>query len=137
MKQIEKILDLTPTVVEEKPLVVVEPDQEKPLADQDFEIAREHILSVLNKASEATQKIALVADEKEDARSYEVLNGMLGTITAASMSLLDIHQKKNKLGVEDPNKPVGVVNNTQNNVVFNGTPADLKKFLADMNKKEG
>lgn len=135
MKQIEKILDLTPTIVEEKPLITVEPNPEKPLVDQDFEIAREHILSVLNKASEATQKIALVADEKEDARSYEVLNGMLGTITAASMSLLDIHGKKNKLGVED-SKPAGVVNNTQNNIVFNGTPADLKKFIADNSKKD-
>lgn len=138
MKEIEKILNIQPTIVEEKKEIIVV-DNNEPNINEDFKLVRNNILNVLEKANDAVAKAGLIANDKEDARSFEVLNGLLTTVTDTSLKLLEAHKRKESLGTAEPEQKGGttITNNTQNNIVFNGTSNDLRKFVQDLkNSKE-
>ncbi len=137
MKIFEEKLGLTSVsetneVKEKQELVVLEEVEEQSIEEKDFHLARNNIINVIQKANEAMSKTLAIANDKEDARSFEALDKLMNTIVSSNMDLVDLHKKKPPSGSEIVTPNGKIVNNTQNNIVFNGTPKQLKDFISKM-----
>lgn len=94
--------------------------------EEDFEMARETIVNILENADGVIQGMMELAKESDSPRAYEVLSTMMNNFISSSKELVDLHEKKAKIKEKSGNKDApGVQNNTQNNIVFNGSPNDL------------
>lgn len=141
MKEFEKLLDLTPTEQNENNVPVVkqkneiskisEKNEEQQQFDDDFEISRRTIQEAIKNSAMAMEMAFEIARDKEDAKSFEALNSLLKTMVSSSESLLNIQKTKKEFKKGDPKQEedAKVVNNTQNNIVFNGNAKDLRKLL--------
>ena len=147
MKEIEKMLDIgeTPKVAQDVQIIdtksEIEINEEQDQIAQDFDLVRDNIISVIQKANENVAMAIQIAAEKEDARSFEIINQFLTTINSSGMSLLDAHKKKQELlkkntkSAEAPT--IGqVTNNNIDKAVFVGTTSDLKKMIKNMSSEE-
>jgi hypothetical protein len=131
------ILDLTPTVQTTGTEIVEAKSQteEDPQFDEDFITARENILNVIVKVNEAAEYMSEIAKDKEDAKSFEALNGLYKTILSATAILLDTHHSKAKKKKNSPDdtKNIGDQFNIHN-AVFTGTAKDLQQLVQNMRK---
>ena len=140
MKAFEDALGLSDIEIADQPkqqdlVVLSDPKEEMSDAEKDFNLARQNIISVVTKANDAVTKTLAIANDKEDARSFEVVNQLLNTVVSTSMNLMELHKKKPS-GAGDQVIDGKIVNNTQNNIVFNGTPKQLKEFISKMKEEE-
>lgn len=151
-KTITDILNITPTVVptiihgdnpfsgssivniDEKDLLDVIPDEkgvedteETKAIDQDFELVRSNLKSLVEKGEDALEQILNLADSTAHPRAYEVAFASLKTLVDSNLSIMDIHEKKKRL--KEPKKgeePKQVTNNT---AIFNGSTSDILKLM--------
>ena len=97
-------------------------------AEEDYNIARDNLKSLLNKSDEAMDHMMQVAAEAEHPRAFEVLATMFKTSADMTTQLIDLQKKRHeldKLNNEESTRP----NMTQNNL-FVGSTAELQKMLA-------
>ena len=148
MKQLEKLLNLEPIEKEKQELIIHDDEplekeeSNTELLNKDFNLARDNMLNVLKKSNEAANKALLIAEEKEDARSFEALNGILGSISSAAMNLLELHSKKTKINSDllktsstDKENNGGTMN-VQNANIFVGSPKQLNDMLKSLEDKK-
>jgi hypothetical protein len=132
-RELDKIFGpLTPSsnssvqVLDVQSQMVTKADEDQ--VKDDFDFARDNVRHTINIARDMTDKLIVLANESEKAAFFDVLNKALNTISMNSRVLLDLHDQKNSaLGMKK-----GEITNsriTQNNVVFSGTPKDLKKLI--------
>ena len=100
-------------------------------SSQDFDLARGHILSVIEKGQSALDGILDIAERTQSARGYEVVATLIKTLSDSSKDLLELSKRKKDLEVE--NGP-----STVNNNLFVGSTSELLKMLkrADGDQKE-
>lgn len=106
--------------------------------DNDFVQTRNNLLFVMDAAKEALSEISLIARDKEGAKEYDALNGLLKTLNETSRTLLEVHEKRKKF-LEAKKKSTNSTKNdgsiSVNNAVFVGSSTELKKFLRDMKEQ--
>lgn len=103
-----------------------EPTQEKLVSDteEDFELARKQIKSLIDTSSEAIEQMHNLAADAEHPRAFEVLGTLIKQTAEMNGQLLDL-QKQRKSLIKDENKTAS----TTNNSIFVGTTADLQNLL--------
>ena len=98
---------------------------------EDFTFARANIREVIENGTEAITKLALIADQSQNPRAFEVLAKLMDTVTNASEKMLDI-QKKVKEMTKASETNSGEKKITNN--LFVGSTAELQKMIEDMKK---
>ena len=98
--------------------------------DDDFEYARGNLISIIEKGQEALNGILDVAGMSQHPRSYEVVSGLMKTLTDANKDLLELSKKKQDIKGEKGFNP-----ETVNNNLFVGSTADLQKMLKNLNNE--
>ena len=98
---------------------------------EDFTFARANIREVIENGTEAIAKLAVIADQSQNPRAFEVLAKLMDTVTNASEKMLDIQKKVKEMtkASETSDGEKKVTNN-----LFVGSTAELQKMIEDMKK---
>lgn len=104
-------------------------------ATEDFRFSRANIREVIENGNDAIAKLAVIADQSQNPRAFEVLAKLMDTVVGASKQLLDVQEKIR--GIEKSDSPTDpeVRKNVTNNL-FVGSTSELQKILADLRSKE-
>ena len=99
-------------------------------ADQqdDFELARQTLRRVITKGNNILDDISELSRNSEHPRNYEVTGQIMKTLSDTAKDLLELHKRAQQLKQPETAKSAGSIN-TQNNVVFAGSTAELMKML--------
>lgn len=105
--------------------------------DADLQHARGNMYDLLESGKDALQYAIELAKQTDSPRGFEVVAGMLKTLSDMNMQLLEAHERKQKaqksVKVETVGEgPSSVVNN---NSVFVGSTAELAKMIETMGNK--
>lgn len=120
--------------IDEVDVQVVE--SEKASVDDDFAIARDNIVDVVSVAKDAIEKLAVIADQSQHPRAFEVLGSLIKTVLDAQQDMLALHKKREELkpgSVKDTPKE-GAPHSITNQNLFVGSTAELQRILEDMAK---
>jgi len=124
----------------EKAIVAAEPDRDEIQIESDFDRARHNILDALTTAKEAVEHMFVIAKDKEDAKSFDSLNGLLKNIADSSKQLVDLYNTKQQFKERKAKShPRAIADEKRgdvniNNAIFTGTPAELKTFIENLKK---
>jgi hypothetical protein len=92
--------------------------------EDDYQLARATMRKLLVKGESTLDELITLSKNSEHPRTYEVAGQFMKTMSDVSKDLLGLQKQVKELKADDPVK-IG----TQNNVVFNGTTAELFKML--------
>jgi hypothetical protein len=92
--------------------------------EDDYQLARQTMRKLLVKGESTLDELIALSKNSEHPRTYEVAGQFMKTMSDVSKDLLGLQKQVKDLKTDDPVK-IG----TQNNVVFNGTTAELFKML--------
>jgi hypothetical protein len=103
-------------------------------AKEDFTFARANIREVVENANDAIAKLAIIADQSQDPRTFDVLSNMMNTVVTASKHLLEI--QKDIRAIEKPDVPNSDQGKQQvTNNLYVGSTAELAKVIAQLRKE--
>lgn len=124
------IFDLAP--VEKVEVVQTTVDQSPTEIDiqKDYEHARAHLYSLIEKGQEAVSGILDVATSSDHPRAYEVAGQLIKHVADVTDKLADLQKKMKDIKSEGKKSAPTTVNNT----MFIGTTADLQKMIKDAAK---
>ena len=131
MKSLNKINDIfnVDTAVELPAAVPVLPDSSLD-KDDDFQIARNALRSLINKNEDVMDELINIAKNSEHPRAFEVVGKLVEAQTSIAKELVGLH--KTKTDIEGKPEPkIG----TQNNIVFSGSTSDLMKMISSERAK--
>ena len=94
--------------------------------EDDYQVARKKLNALVDKSQQALDGMLNVALASDSPRAYEVVGQLIKTTRDAAKDLLALQQAKKKLREEEPKKQNI---DTQNNIIFSGSTADLLKAL--------
>ena len=98
--------------------------------DEDLDLVRSTLRTLLLQGEEGLQLAKSVADEMEHPRAIEVLTGMIKQQSENAHALLAMHKKNQEINVtQAKGAPEEQKSLTQNNV-FVGSTAELQKMLS-------
>lgn len=121
-KTIEGALDMVPLpVVQEAQLPAVPNTQ----VDEDYEIARQNLLSIANASTSAVNELSDIAQQSQSYKAYDALASLVKSASEANRHVLGLAQQKKEIKGERSNPQA----NTVNNNLFVGSTAELLKFL--------
>jgi len=100
-------------------------------ASEDFKYSRANIREVIQNGTEAITKLAIVADQSQNPRAYEVLAKLMDTVVAASKQLLDTQEQIRKIDKADVPQDDDAKRSITNNL-FVGSTSELQKLITDM-----
>jgi len=92
--------------------------------EDDYQLARQTMRKLLMKSESTLDDLLELSKNSEHPRTYEVAGQFMKTLSDVSKDLLLLQKQVKDLKKDDPIK-IG----TQNNMVFNGSTADLFKML--------
>ena len=133
--RIEKHLDLVEEISTESsellnntgetlPTVINENEQQ----DTDFQYARENMYHIIERGRDAMDELLEIAKAEESPRAFEVFGQLLKNMTDTQQTLLELHQKKQKLENDGDRQEVSRAQNVTN-ALFVGSTADLLKLV--------
>jgi hypothetical protein len=126
---INRALGLSP-LVSEKALSTIINKVQDDSAKEDFTFARANIREVVENANDAIAKLAMIADQSQNPRAFEVLAKLMDTTISASKHLLEI--QKDIRQIEKPDETTNQQAKTVNNNMFVGSTAELQKMIQQM-----
>ena len=139
--RIEKHLDLVEDVSEKEVQVVNNIDSSVPVVvneddtkDNDFQYARENLYDIIEKGSDAMGELLEIAKAEESPRAFEVFGQLLKNMTDTQGTLMELHQKKQKLENAGDRQEVTKAQNVTN-ALFVGSTADLLKLVKKETKE--
>ena len=97
-----------------------------------YDLARQTLRKLIVKGEGTLDDIINLAKNSEHPRSFEVAGQIIKTMADTAKDLMNLHKQVKE--IEEPTAKHSSIN-TQNNVVFAGSTADLMKLLH--NKDEG
>ncbi len=121
-EEIENTQVMKPKQVE---VILAGEETSKEQLDTDFEVVRKNYLNLIKKGSETLNDLLELARDTEHPRTYEVLSGLISTLSTLNKDLIEIHTSKSKI---ENAQPVSKTQITQQNV-FVGSTSDLQKML--------
>ena len=113
--------------------VVINGDETK---DNDFQYARENLYDIIEKGRDAMEELLEIAKAEESPRAFEVFGQLLKSMTDSQETLMDLHQKKQKLENAGERQEVTQAQNITN-ALFVGSTADLLKLVKKETKENG
>jgi len=91
----------------------------------DFNTARENLLSVIAQGGEALSTLLMLADQSQSDRYYKVVSEMIDSLVSANKELLALQKQMRDITKDDTSlKPTTTLNN-----LFVGTSDDLLKII--------
>lgn len=121
-EEIENTQVMKPKQVE---VILAGEETSKEQLDTDFEVVRKNYLNLIKKGSETLNDLLELARDTEHPRTYEVLSGLISTLSTLNKDLIEIHTSKSKI---ENAQPISKTQITQQNV-FVGSTSDLQKML--------
>lgn len=100
-------------------------------ATEDFTFSRANIREVIENGNDAIAKLAVIADQSQNPRAFEVLAKLMDTVVSASKQLLDVQEKIRSIDKADVPQDSDARKSVTNNL-FVGSTAELQKVLADL-----
>lgn len=103
-------------------------------AKEDFTFARANIREVVENGNDAIAKLAVIADQSQNPRAFEVLAKLMDSMVSANKQLLEL--QKDITAIEKANVPHDeeAKKNVTNNL-FVGSTAELQKMIEGMKGK--
>lgn len=120
--------------------MVVVNGKEIPLeVKEDFDTARNNIIELLREGNASMVNLTEIAKDTEHPRVYEVLSGMMTTLSNLNKQLIELNKQKmdmldNFNDAKEQPKTGGDTNIT--NAVFVGSTKDLQEYYKSMKNKE-
>ena len=114
---------INPTV--ENVPTVIDSNENK---DNDFQYARENLYDIIEKGRDAMEELLEIAKAEESPRAFEVFGQLLKNMTDTQSTLMELHQKKQKLENDGDRQEVSKAQNVTN-ALFVGSTADLLKLV--------
>lgn len=125
-QSISDVFDIEPIPKKELPVAVVS----EGTIDSDADLARDNLRGLIETANDALKEMLNIAVNSESPRSFEVVANLINTAADLNSRLLDTHGIQQKInGSKDLPMNATQNNTTTNNVIFNGTPAELSALL--------
>ena len=115
-----------------KPIVINEDDTK----ENDFQYARENLYDIIEKGRDAMEELLEIAKAEESPRAFEVFGQLLKSMSDSQETLMDLHQKKQKLENAGNGQEVAKAQNVTN-ALFVGSTADLLKLVKKETKENG
>ena len=130
---LNKLFNLDPIVKGEEMLPVVIPTSSSSAEqkDDDFELARNTLRDLIGKNNAVITDLVDLARNSEAPRAFEVVSQMIKTQSEIAKDLIGIHKQKKDIEGDSSRQIV----QTQNNVVFAGSTADLMKMISQGREK--
>jgi Terminase DNA packaging enzyme len=134
---IGKALNVRPMTDVSSRVRAIEEQSSSKSAQTDFEMARGNIHSIISTGTDALDKIAMIAEQSQHPRAFEVLANLMKTLLDANKDLLDLQKtiRDIKKTNEDPTAPASGEPKTINNTLV-VTTAEMQKMFEDMRKKD-
>ena len=110
------------------PVVSAEPTAEE-IKEADFSYVRSNQFEIIEAGKDALNGALEVAKSAENPRAFEVVATLMKSLADINKQLLEVHELKEKLDSKKTEEPVQTVNNTQNNIIFQGTTTDLLRQI--------
>lgn len=123
------------TPLPEKPQLpaIVETETEKTVAD-DFDTARDTLRRLMKKGEDVLDDMMNVARQSDHPRAYEVAGQLIKTVGDTAKDLMALQKAKRELQTPEEVKQQSI--GTQNNIVFQGSTADLIDMMRQKKKAE-
>lgn len=102
-------------------------------AKEDFTFARSNIHEVIENGNDAIAKLAVIADQSQNPRAFEVLAKLMDSVVTASKQLLELQRDIRDIDKADVPKDEDARKHVTNNL-FVGSTAELQKMIEDMKK---
>lgn len=102
-------------------------------AKEDFTFARANIREVVENGNDAIAKLAVIADQSQNPRAFEVLAKLMDSMVAANKQLLELQKEIRTIDKADVPKDEDARKHVTNNL-FVGSTAELQKMIEDMKK---
>ena len=96
--------------------------------DNDFQYARENLYDIIEKGRDAMEELLEIAKAEESPRAFEVFGQLLKNMTDTQSTLMELHQKNQKLENDWDRQEVTRAQNVTN-ALFVGSTADLLKLV--------
>jgi hypothetical protein len=119
---LDKVFDTEPTAIEKTTVDL--PLSQKPEIQQDYELTRAQLHSLVIKGQQAIDGILDVADASNHPRAYEVAGQLIKNVADVADKLLDLQKKMKDIDEKPKSTPT-----TVNNSLFVGSTAELSKLL--------
>ena len=100
-------------------------------ATEDFKFSRANIREVIENGNDAIAKLAVIADQSQNPRAFEVLAKLMDTVVAASKQLLDVQEQIRGIDKADNPQDPDARKNIYNSI-FIGSTTELQKIIASM-----
>lgn len=99
MSELFKALDLSPTniVEDKKEIINLEEIPDDLQVEEDIDYVRENLKEIIETGKGALESISNIANQSQHPRAFEVLNGILKTLSDVNKDLLEMHQRKKAL----------------------------------------
>ena len=104
-------------------------------AKEDFTFARANIREVVENGNDAIAKLAVIADQSQNPRAFEVLAKLMDTMVAANKQLLELQKDVRTIDKADMPQDEEAKKQVTNNL-FVGSTAELQKMIEDMKSRE-
>jgi hypothetical protein len=125
---LDQVFDVESTeIIETKPEVL---DRTKPEVQQDYEITRAQLHSLVTKGQEAIDGILDVARSSDHPRAYEVAGQLIKNVADVADKLIDLQKKMKDIDEKPRSSPT-----TVNNTMFVGSTSELAKLLKQNSKE--
>lgn len=107
----------------------------------DFATTRETLHRILSKSEDTLDDLLYIAKQSEHPRTFEVAGQLIKTVADVADQLVKLHKTMRELDKAEINPRDAALNqgasiDTQNNIVFTGTPAELLAALKQQREKE-
>ena len=107
------------------PAVTTTSEEEK---DTDFRYARENMYYIIERGRDAMDELLEIAKAEESPRAFEVFGQLLKNMSDTQQTLMELHQKKQKLENDGDRQEVSKAQNVTN-ALFVGSTAELLKLV--------
>lgn len=132
---LSETLGLPPLEITKELPVVIQPDPELEQDTQDieadYEKARRTLSNLIDKGDDALDHMIEIAKATEHPRGFEVVSTLMKTVadTANDLMKLQKQMQEVKKPIQSQNTPQSI--GQQNNIVFQGSTAELLKHIKD------
>lgn len=109
--------------------IPVGPTQEEKDVIEDYEATRDNLEDLISMGKDAIEKMIEIAQNNEEARSFEVVATLIKTVTEANRELLETQLKmKNLRGGNDKGSTTNI-GNVDKAIIFSGSTSDLTRLI--------
>lgn len=126
---------------EEMPVAKIDPNAN---LENDTDEIKANLKALLETGNQALEQLLNLAVDTEDSKVYDVLTHLIDTLGSLNHKVIDVYnkkadiRKKSALSEKDSGASPTVNGDvTNNSIVFNGTTAELSKFLSELNNNKG